>query len=101
MELGVKSGPLVVPLIPELGEIFMGLICVNNGEVIGNIRVVGIGDAVGLGPHFKFSALLQEFISCGDDSFDNRFKGVIQVGFEVGASFGFIGVMFECQGRGV
>ena len=71
MELGVESGPLFVPIIPEPGEVFVGFVGVDNRETVVDIGVVGACDAMSVGPHFEFSALLQEFVSCGYYSFHN------------------------------
>ena len=58
MELGIESGPLLIPIIPELGQVFVGLVGMNDGEVVVDIGVVGTGDAVSARPHFEFSTLL-------------------------------------------
>ena len=57
VELRVEGGPLFIPVIPELGEMFMGLIGVNDRETVVDIRVVGAGNAMSAGPHFEFSTL--------------------------------------------
>ena len=57
MKLGIKSGPLFVPVIPESGEVFVGLISVDDREIVVDIGMMGAGDAVSAGPHFEFSAL--------------------------------------------